>query len=114
VLVAAPVCHRQAAAEYRIAAIRDGVLADAVLDRTFIDDDGTRWIIDFKTGDHQGGRPEAFMDSELERYRPQLTRYAELLFALEPRPIKLALYFPLLDGWREWQWTPANPERSPP
>ena len=106
--------HQQAAAEYRIAAIRDGVLADAVLDRTFIDADGTRWIIDFKTGDHQGGRPEAFMDSELERYRPQLTRYAELLYALEPRPIKLALYFPLLDGWREWQWTPARPERSPP
>ena len=44
------------------------------------------------------------MDSEVERYRPQLERYARILREIEARPIALGLYFPLLDGWREWRY----------
>ncbi|HEY6053844.1 MAG TPA: hypothetical protein VIU86_07910, partial [Gaiellaceae bacterium] len=46
---------------------------------------------------HEGGEPERFLDRELERYAPQLTRYAAAFPGETPA---LALYFPLLKGWR--------------
>jgi ATP-dependent helicase/nuclease subunit A len=73
-----------------------------VIDRTFVDEDGVRWIIDYKTGSHEGGGLETFLDDEKERYREQLERYARLMVQRDARPIRLALYFPLLGGWREW------------
>ena len=78
---------------------RDGRV---VIDRTFIDNAGIRWIVDFKTGTHSGGALNAWLDSEVERYQPQLERYAAVMAQLEARPIRLGLYFPLLDAWREW------------
>jgi len=67
-----------------------------------------RWIIDFKTGSHEGGDVEAFLDNEQNRYRAQLDVYAAILNALDgvsqPREIRLGLYFPMLKGWREWGW----------
>ena len=72
-----------------------------LVDRTFIDEDGVRWIIDFKTSSHEGGGLEAFLEEQQRRYCDQLERYARL-FAPQGRPVRLGLYFPLLDGWREW------------
>ncbi len=71
------------------------------IDRTFVDAEGVRWIVDWKTSRHEGGDREAFLDRELERYRSQLERYAQAMRTLEPdRPVKTGLYFPLLDAWR--------------
>ena len=50
---------------------------NAVIDRTFVAD-GIRWVVDFKTSPHEGGDREAFLDSEVVRYTPQLTRYVHL------------------------------------
>ena len=80
----------------------DGELVDRVIDRTFVDENGVRWIVDYKTGTHEGGDVEAFLDREQERYRAQLEQYAALMRMLDNRPVKLGLYFPLLKGWREW------------
>ena len=102
--------HHEAASEYRLSGLLDGALTQAVIDRTFVTPQGVRWIIDFKTGEHLGGSPEAFMDSEVVRYQPQLARYAKMFSQLDSRPIYLALYFPLLDGWREWAYVPPNGE----
>ena len=44
---------------------------------------------------------EQILDREQERYRVQLERYASLMRSMEQRPIRLGLYFPLLDAWRE-------------
>ena len=67
-----------------------------------------RWIVDFKTSTHEGGDVAAFLDREVERYRGQLDRYARILRGLDARPIRLALYYPLVEGgWREW---PAYPD----
>ena len=74
-----------------------------VIDRTFVDEKGTRWIVDFKTGDHSGGQLETFLDSEQVRYADQLNRYADIMGRLEQRPIRVGLYFPMLKGWREWE-----------
>ena len=76
-----------------------------VIDRSFVDDDGVRWIVDYKTGEH-GDDPDAFLDRERERYREQLENYARIVYELEQRPIRLALYFPLFPDWRVWDYTP--------
>lgn len=99
--------HRDAHSEYRITMVSDGRVSDVVVDRTFVTPDGVRWIVDFKTGMHEGGNREAFMNSEVARYRPQLAAYARAFAALEQRPVMLGLYYPRLDAWREWP-APAN------
>jgi ATP-dependent exoDNAse (exonuclease V) beta subunit len=95
--------HTGHRSEYALTAITEGRLKNVVMDRTFVDADGVRWIIDYKTGGHEGGSPEEFLDREQERYREQLEGYAEILHRKERRPIRLGLYFPLLCGWREWE-----------
>jgi ATP-dependent helicase/nuclease subunit A len=79
-----------------------GDVVRVVFDRSFIDEQGVRWVIDYKTSQHQGGRLEEFLDREVERYRPQLDRYAALAGKLGPEPVRLGLYFPLMRAWREW------------
>ena len=87
-----------ARSEYRLRlAAAEGVRL-VVIDRTFVDEDGRRWIVDYKTGAHEGADAERFLDRELERYRPQLTAYAS---AFPGETVSLGLYFPLMKGWRE-------------
>ncbi|MBI2802671.1 MAG: UvrD-helicase domain-containing protein [Gammaproteobacteria bacterium] len=97
--------HRERRREYRLTQWIEGQAKDVVLDLTFVDPAGVRWIVDFKTGVHEGGDPEVFMDSEVTRYRAQLERYAAAIRALDTRPVALGLYFPRLDGWREWRFS---------
>jgi len=94
--------HAEAESEYALSGVADGKLVSVRLDRTFVDAAGVRWIIDYKTGLHEGGSAEEFLDREAERYRAQLERYAALLGRTERRPIRMGLYFPLMAGWREW------------
>jgi ATP-dependent helicase/nuclease subunit A len=94
--------HADARSEYALTSALDAALHHVVLDRTFVDAQGTRWIVDFKLSQHEGGDREAFLDRERERYRAQLEGYARVVGDMEDRPIRLALYFPLLRAWREW------------
>ncbi len=79
-------------------------LENKIIDRTFIDENGIRWIIDYKTSSHEGGNIDDFLDSEQARYCSQLENYAQILRKNEENPIKLGLYFPLLAAWREWSY----------
>ncbi len=94
--------HREARCEYSLSAFEGNRLVTVVMDRSFVDAGGVRWIIDYKTSSHEGAGLEEFLDRERERYREQLERYARFLRTLGSRPIRLGLYFPLLGGWREW------------
>jgi len=95
--------HWDARAEYALTGVVDGRLENVVIDRTFVDESGVRWIVDYKTGTHEGGGLEAFLAREQARYAPQLERYARLMRAREGgRPVRLGLYFPLIGAWREW------------
>jgi ATP-dependent exoDNAse (exonuclease V) beta subunit len=94
--------HSDAANELPIAGWIDGKLYEVVIDRTFIDETGVRWIIDYKTSDPGSLSVENFLEAERERYRDQLERYARLMFQRDDRPVRLGLYFPLLAGWLEW------------
>jgi len=94
--------HRDAVAELELTGRVGAEIVRVAVDRTFVDAQGTRWIVDFKTSEHEGGGLEQFLDSEQARYAPQLNRYAALIRPLGPEPIRLGLYFPLLSAWREW------------
>ena len=94
--------HEQANCEYAITGVQDGYARHMIIDRTFIDDQGTRWIIDYKTGSHTGGGLDEYLDREQERYSPQLEAYANVVGRVEDNPVRLALYFPMMGGWREW------------
>jgi ATP-dependent exoDNAse (exonuclease V) beta subunit len=81
--------HPQGGAEQAWSS-RDGeAVAHHVIDRTFVAD-GCRWIIDYKTV----RLPDSELPKRAESYRPQLERYAAL-FAGDPLPLRLAIYFPL-------------------
>ena len=92
--------HEDAHSEWALAGEDDGRIAHIIVDRSFVAD-GCRYIVDFKTGSHLGGDAGAFLQREFERYRPQLARYARIVGALDARPMRIALYHPLVDGgWR--------------
>lgn len=84
-----------AGTELPVTAVLEGGIAHMVIDRTFVDEDGARWVIDYKTGTHEGGSLDEFLSNERERYRPQLERYARALRkGGEKRDIKMGLYYP--------------------
>jgi ATP-dependent exoDNAse (exonuclease V) beta subunit len=89
-----------AASELALTGLVGGRLESLRVDRTFVDDDGIRWVIDFKTGRHEGGDVVGFLDRELERYRAQLDRYRALASSLGPQPVRAALYFPLVGAFK--------------
>ncbi len=95
--------HSRIRTEWSLTGRVDHTLARVVIDRTFVDQDGTRWIIDFKSGRHEGGDRRHFLEQEKQRYHSQMARYAQIMHNLEDNRIKLGLYFPLLKEWLQWE-----------
>jgi hypothetical protein len=95
--------HADARSEWALAGVEERAIAHIAIDRSFVAD-GARWIVDFKTGTHEGADVDAFIDREVGRYRDQLERYARFVRARDARPIRLGLYFPLQRAWREWPY----------
>lgn len=93
-----------AVSEYALAGHRDGRWSAAVIDRAF-DEDGVRWIVDFKTAglDHAPDASGAFLADQRETYRPQLDEYEAALRALDPAVARYrkGLYFPALQAFVE-------------
>jgi len=81
--------HPQSAAEQAWSSTDGSLTVNHVIDRVFVAD-ACRWIIDYKTV----RLPDAELPQRAESYRPQLERYASL-FAGDPLPLRLAIYFPL-------------------
>ena len=94
--------HHMAHSEWAISSNHDGFISHHIMDRSFVDAKGIRWIIDYKTASHEGGNLAEFLSEEEKRHAPQLQRYVAILRKMEPgRVIKTALYFPMLDAWME-------------
>ena len=102
--------HRAAQSEYAITALLHDKLQNWVIDRTFIDSNTEiRWIIDYKTTDYQGNKPEEFLKVAKQQHQQQLHNYAEA-FLLDEKAcsnltIRCGLYFPLTSLWCEWEYT---------
>lgn len=87
--------------ELKITGIINNNVVKGVIDRTFCDIEGNRWIIDYKISSHEGAVDrQEFLDREQLRYQQQLTQYKRLMQQLDSRPVKLGLYFPMMRGWR--------------
>jgi ATP-dependent helicase/nuclease subunit A len=83
--------RRQASCELGIRGILEGKLKEIVIDRTFFDEQGVRWIVDYSTAD----------ENTLAAHREQLVEAARMFQRLEGRPPRAALYFPFGHGWDE-------------
>jgi len=87
--------------ELPLSGLWQGRVVSVVIDRILLDGD-THWIIDYKTGTHEGGELETFVNSEVRRYAQQLARYKALYCAHSDAPnVRCALYFPQLNTFRE-------------
>ncbi|HEY4128233.1 MAG TPA: UvrD-helicase domain-containing protein [Gammaproteobacteria bacterium] len=95
--------HPEARSEYALSVLEDGRLKTNIIDRSFVDGDGVRWIVDYKTSRHSGTDVDTFLEQERLRYAPQLERYAFLIRGLGAPRVKVALYFPLLKRFVPWE-----------
>ncbi|WP_045215113.1 UvrD-helicase domain-containing protein [Desulfonatronovibrio magnus] len=93
--------HKQARNEYALSSYIDGKLIRVVMDRTFLDSYNTTWIIDYKTGTHEGGNLESFLHTEMERHSKQISTYRKIMFLHGAKNVRAGLYFPLLKSWLE-------------
>jgi ATP-dependent exoDNAse (exonuclease V) beta subunit len=107
--------HDEHRCELAVSAVIDGELQHVRIDRTFIEG-GTRWLIDYKITEQLGGDPLRFVQMQVEKYRPDIERYVRVLRAYDlrigalrieaprseaPRPVRCALYLPLLGQFCE-------------
>jgi len=95
--------HENSEFELALSGVINGEVVHCRLDRTFVDQ-GKRWIVDYKTSRHDGDNKDQFMDNEVTRYKGQLEQYAQLMSAIDSRPIMLGLYYPAFAGWRSWAY----------
>lgn len=94
--------HPESGNEIAFSSQFGGGVGQRIVDRSFVDETGTRWIIDYKTSWREGADAGEVLAAEIQRYRSQLEAYAQLYRALEDRPTRCALYFPMMGHWHEW------------
>ena len=96
--------HTDSQFEYPITTLIKGKVRHLIIDRTFVDAENTRWIIDYKTSAPNKDDQACFIAHEKALYREQLETYADAMSSLDTRPIMLGLYFPLFCGWIAWDY----------
>ena len=86
--------HRSAGAEVALSDFSRGGRREYIIDRTFIDSSGSRWIIDYKSSRPRDGESiEAFTRRQEQQYREQLEIYCRLYQTMESHPVRCALFF---------------------
>lgn len=96
--------HRESLNEFHISSIIENKVQSFILDRTFVDANEIRWIIDYKTSKPTNKDIQEFIAAEQEKYTKQLSQYANAIRQIDSRPIQLGLYFPFLPEWCEWKY----------
>ena len=93
--------------EYALSALDGGVVKKSIIDRTFVDDEGVRWIVDYKSTPTKNKDLQAFAQEQVKmRHQNQLERYGELMSEIDNRPIQLAVFFPLIKQLVSWPYKP--------
>ena len=91
--------------EYALSRYVDGAVEHFRIDRSFVDDHGVRWVVDYKSTFTKNADLDEFVDEQISsRHRAQLQKYGDLIAQIDSRPIKLAVYFPLLKQLRAWDY----------
>lgn len=82
--------HSQGKAEWALTTILNGEVKQIIIDRTFVDSAGVRWLIDYKIC-HQTA-----ITTIIPAYKQQLLLYRKVLMqCCHEKLIKIGLYFPL-------------------
>lgn len=98
--------HQEAQSELPLTVIIENQIKSVVIDRTFVDESGVRWIIDYKTAAlNDEDNLNDFISKEKSKYASQLGHYAKAIRGLDQRPIQLGLYFPLMSAWEAWSFS---------
>lgn len=84
--------HKHVQSEAPFSALIDSTVRNIVVDRTFVDDKGIRWIIDYKTAMLNTSDEESLEQFVRRRYIDQLFAYARILKAIDDRPVRCAVY----------------------
>jgi len=68
----------------------------SIIDRSFVDESGVRWIIDYKLSNPRKDEDiDEFEARQIHMYEEKMRHYRDIYRAIEPqRTIKMALYFP--------------------
>jgi ATP-dependent exoDNAse (exonuclease V) beta subunit len=86
--------QKKSVAEYELQSKNGDVVQNHIIDRSFLDFEDIRWIIDYKSAKKPDSiLEEEFIAGQLNLYRPQLTRYHELFNDEKNKGIKTALLF---------------------
>jgi ATP-dependent helicase/nuclease subunit A len=86
--------QEQSAAELPLQSYANGFVHTHVIDRTFIDNNGVRWIIDYKSSQPSSKQSlESFLAEQVALYSGQLSRYRSLFENEENKGVKTALLF---------------------
>ena len=95
--------HSEAKSEFAITAVIQGKIENLIIDRTFIDEVGIRWIIDYKSSTFTHHDLDHFLAKEQEKYLKQMQKYHQAMQLIDDRAMRLGLYFPALPAWKEWE-----------
>ena len=97
--------HLEQKNELVLSAFEDGTVNQYRIDRTFVDQADVRWVVDYKTTYTRSDNIDEFIDEQIaDRHRDQLQKYGQLMSQIDHRPIKLAVYFPMLSKLRSWNY----------
>jgi ATP-dependent exoDNAse (exonuclease V) beta subunit len=83
--------HQDASSEFALSAVSKGSVHAQVVDRSFVDQ-GFRWVVDYKTAEPEAEDAATFLTTQVERYRAQLSGYADLMSKTQ-EPVRCALFF---------------------
>ncbi len=92
--------HTAAQSEYRLT-LKNG--KQIIIDRTFIDENNIRWIIDYKTTDETIEAVDDFIKTAKQQHLKQIENYAAAIKHFGNEKIHAALYYPLQKIWIEWE-----------
>ncbi len=85
--------HTDVQAEAAYTTFAEGEFRKLIIDRTFVDSDDVRWIIDYKTTALGPDIPlEKIKTNTIRLHRAQLENYAKVMRAQESRTIRCAIY----------------------
>ena len=84
--------HLDSECELELSRFQSGQLRNFIIDRTFIDQNDVRWVIDYKTSTPSAGQTiDSFVAEQRENYRNQLDSHRSLFSYMESRPIRTGL-----------------------
>ncbi len=96
--------QKEAQSEFRLTAHVDNEIQQLIIDRTFVDENNIRWIIDYKTSVPDFLELNDFLSREKQKYQKKMWHYFQAMREIDQRPIKMGLYFPLISAWHEWDF----------